>query len=87
MYVCVFCCLFHLSFEGVDEEHVEEEVEKEKQVTNRKSLGIPELDPDALPSSHVQKYLCPDSIVNTNIITPNLTITRSIVVSHIFFGG
>ncbi|CAL1131883.1 unnamed protein product, partial [Cladocopium goreaui] len=42
---------------GVDEEHVEEEVEKEKQVTNRKSLGIPELDPDALPSSHVQKYL------------------------------
>ena len=64
MCVCVFCCLFHSSFEGVDENHVEEEVEKEKQVSNRKTLGIPELDPDALPSSHVQKYLCPDSTVH-----------------------
>ena len=48
----------------MDENHVEEEVEKEKQVSNRKTLGIPELDPDALPSSHVQKYLCPDSTVH-----------------------
>ena len=54
-----------VSPKGVDEDNVEEEVEKEKQQDARKNLGIPELDPDALPSSYIQKYLCPDSTTNT----------------------
>ena len=40
----------------MDDEEVEEEVKKEEQNSKRRSLGIPELDPDALPSTVASKF-------------------------------
>ena len=42
-----------------DEEMAEIEEQEDRESTNRKgkALGLPELDPDALPSSMAQKYL------------------------------
>jgi hypothetical protein len=46
----------------MDDEEVEEEVKKEEQNSKRRSLGIPELDPDALPSTVASKFLSLDPI-------------------------
>lgn len=46
----------------MDEDEAEEEVRKEEQNSKRKSLGIPELDPDALPSTVASKFLSLDPI-------------------------
>lgn len=44
-----------------DDDEMEEDIDKceakEEQVRKGKQFGIPEIDPDALPSSMVQKYL------------------------------
>ena len=45
---------------GMDSEELEEQEAKEEQTSKRKALGIPEMDPDALPSSHVSKFLSLD---------------------------
>ena len=45
---------------GLEDEEMEEiEKQESKEATNRKgkTLGLPEIDPDALPSSLAQKYL------------------------------
>ena len=43
--------------ESDGEELAEAEVKDDSDVKRRKQLGIPEVDPDALPSSQAQKYL------------------------------
>ncbi|CAK9072318.1 Uncharacterized protein SCF082_LOCUS35590 [Durusdinium trenchii] len=43
--------------QGVDQEESDQADSREGLASKRKSLGIPELDPDVLPSSVVQKYL------------------------------
>ena len=43
--------------EGDGEELAEAEVKDDSDAKRRKQLGIPEVDPDALPSSQAQKYL------------------------------
>lgn len=48
---------------GMDEEELEEQEAKEEQTGKRRALGIPELDPDALPSSHVSKFLSLDQTI------------------------
>ena len=58
------CLLIHFSLAGPGEEDLEKiENQESKENANRKGrqLGLPELDPDALPSSMVQKYLILDS--------------------------
>ena len=58
---------------GMDEEELEEQETKEEQTGKRKALGIPELDPDALPSSHVSKFLNLDGniiLFNKCVLSP-----------------
>ena len=53
-------CPYHLAGQEPDEEQIEQiEDDENKEEGNRKGkqLGLPEIDPDALPSSMVSKYL------------------------------